>query len=116
MTHHRQVVGNEHVGGIEFLLQVHEQVQHLGLNRHVQCRGGLVRHQHFGLQHHRPRQGDTLTLATGKHVRVALVVLGAQTDLSHHCLHLLTAFRCRQFGVDQQRLAELVTNFLAWVE
>ncbi len=36
MTHHREVVGDEHIGGVEFLLQVHEQVQYLRLNRHVQ--------------------------------------------------------------------------------
>ncbi len=49
-------------------------------------------------------------------MRVALIVLGAQTDLSHHRLHFFPTFCCRQFGVDQQRLAELVTDFLAWVE
>ena len=36
VLHHCQVVGNEHVGGVEFLLQVHEQVEHLGLDRHIQ--------------------------------------------------------------------------------
>jgi hypothetical protein len=57
------------------------------------------------LQHHRPGQGDALALAAGEHVRVALVVLGAQAHLFHHRLDFFAAFGGGQVGVDQQRLA-----------
>ncbi|MNM10703.1 hypothetical protein D3C81_208360 [compost metagenome] len=116
MPHHRQVVRDEHVGSVELLLQIHEQVQHLRLNRHVQRGGRFVGHQHLGLQHHRPGQGDTLALAAREHVRVALVVLGAQADLLHHLLHFVAALGLAQRGVDQQRFGQLVTDLLPWVE
>src|SRR5471032_2911637 len=112
----RQVVGDEHVGGVELLLQVHEQVEHLRLDRHVQCRGRFVRHQHFRLQHHGARQGDPLALTAGEHVRITLVVLRTQAHLLHHRLDFLATFGGRQVGVDQQRLAELVTDLLSWVQ
>ncbi|MNV43200.1 hypothetical protein D3C71_1349070 [compost metagenome] len=116
MPHHRQVVRDEHVSGVELLLQVHEQVQHLGLNRHVQRRSRLVRHQHLGLQHHRPGKGNPLALTTGEHVRIALVMFGPQADLLHHLLHFLAPFGLAQRGIDQQWFSQLVTNFLPWIE
>ena len=101
MPDHRQVVGDEHVGGVEFLLQIHEQVEHLCLNRYVEGGGRFVGHQHLGLQHHGARQGDPLALATREHVRVAMVMLRAQTHLLHHRLHFIAAFAGAQAGVDQ---------------
>ncbi|MCY1522640.1 hypothetical protein D9M68_575020 [compost metagenome] len=116
VAHHRQVVGDEHVGGAVFLLQVHEQIEHLRLDRHVQRRGRFVRHQHLGPQHHGAGQGDALALAAGEHVRVALVVLGAQAHLLHHRLHLFAAFGTGRRGVDQQRFGQLVADLLPRVE
>ena len=101
MPHHRQVVRDKHVGSVELLLQVHKQVEHLRLDRYVQRRGRFIRHQHFGLQHHGPGQGDTLALAAREHMRVALVMLGAQADLFHHGLDFFATFAGVQFGVDQ---------------
>ncbi|MCY1371000.1 hypothetical protein D9M69_581250 [compost metagenome] len=101
VAYHRQVVGDEHIGGVELLLQIHEQVEYLCLNRHVQCRGRFVRHQHFRLQHHRAGQGDPLALTTGEHVRITLIVLGTQAHLLHHRLDFLATFRGAQVGVDQ---------------
>ncbi|MNV35668.1 hypothetical protein D3C71_1271200 [compost metagenome] len=116
VLHHRQVVGDEHVGGVELLLQVHEQVQHLCLNRYVQRRGRLIRDQHFRLEHHCSGQGDPLALTAGEHVRITLVVLGTQAHLLHHRLDFLTTFRSAQVGVDQQWLGQLITDFLPWVQ
>ena len=42
---HRQVVGDEQVGQPELVLQVLEQVDHAGLDRHVQRRHRLVEHE-----------------------------------------------------------------------
>src|SRR3990167_2257845 len=116
MAYHREVVRDKHVAGVELFLQVHKQVEHLGLDRYVQRRGRLIRHQHLGLQHHGAGQGDALALAAGEHMRVALVMLGAQADLLHHRLPPLAPFQARQAGVDQQRLAQLVADLLPRVE
>ena len=42
MAHDAQVVADEQIGQAELLAQVHEQVQHLGLDRHVERGDGLV--------------------------------------------------------------------------
>ena len=88
---HRQVVRDKHVGGLQLFLQVHEQVEHLRLDRHVQRRGGLVGHQDLGLQHHGARDGDALALAAREHVGVAVVVLGPQAHALQGVQHLLLA-------------------------
>ena len=55
-------------------------------------------------------------LAAGKHMGVALVMLGAQPDLFHHRLDFFAALGGRQLGVDQQRFGQLVTDLLPWIE
>ncbi len=92
MTDYSQVMGNEDVAGVELLLQIHEEVQYLRLNRHIQRRSRLIGNQHLWIEHHGPRKGDALALAAGEHMRIALVVLGTQPDLLHHRLHALPAF------------------------
>ena len=65
-----QVVSNEQVGQSKLSLQVVKQVQNLVLHEHVQSRHGLVQDNHFGVQCKRTRNGNALTLTTGKLVRV----------------------------------------------
>ncbi len=76
--HHAQIVGNHDEGGAVCLLNVLDKVQDLGLNGHVQGRGGLVRNQQLRI--HRHGQGDhgPLAHAAGKLVGVLPeAVLGA---------------------------------------
>ncbi len=65
MADHAQVVGNEEVGEGEFLLHVHRQVQHLGLDRHVKRRDRLIGDQNARLQHQRAGNRDPLALTAG---------------------------------------------------
>ena len=46
VAHHRQVVADEQIGEPELVLQVHQQVQHLRLDRHVERRDRLVGDHH----------------------------------------------------------------------
>ena len=113
---HREVVRNEHVGDLGFVLQVHQQVQHLRLDRHIERRHRLVEHHDLRLQHQRAGNRHALPLAARKHVRIALGVLGEQTDARHHRGGSLSAFRRAQRRVDQQRLGQRVSDLLAWVQ
>ena len=45
VVHHREVVGDKDVGERVLSLQIGQQVQHLGLNRYVERRHGLVGNQ-----------------------------------------------------------------------
>ena len=75
-----QVVRDEEVREVELLLQPLEQVDDLGLNRHVQGGHGLVRDDEVGVQGDRAREADALTLAAGELVREAARSVGRETD------------------------------------
>ena len=80
VAHHRQVVGDEHVGQAELVLQILEQVDDAGLDRHVERRHRLVEHEQLGLERERPGDADALALTAGELVRVAAGVLGLEAD------------------------------------
>ena len=79
---HRQVVRDHDVGELVPALQLLQEIQDLGLDRHVQGRHRLVGHDQPGLERQRPGQPDALALAAGEFVRVELGRLGAQPDLA----------------------------------
>ncbi len=79
---HRQVVRDEQVGQAELLLQVLQQVDDAGLDRHVQRRHRLVEDQHLRPQRERAGDADALPLAAGELVRVPVAVLRVEPDRS----------------------------------
>ena len=89
MPDHRQVVGDEEVAESEFALQVFEQVHHAGLDADVQRRDRLVEHEQLRIERQRPRDPDTLALATGELVRETPGVIGRETDEIEQLLDLL---------------------------
>src|SRR5215475_6540476 len=62
VPHHGQVVGDEQVGEREPLLELHEQVYHLGLDRDIECRDGLIADDETRVQRQRASDADALTL------------------------------------------------------
>ena len=64
-----EVVGDEQVGQTQLGLQIAQQVQDLGADRHVERGDGLVEHDQLGRQRQRPRDGDALALAARELVR-----------------------------------------------
>ena len=80
-----QVVRDEQERERHPVLQLGEQVEHLGLDRDVERGDGLVEHDDVGLERERPRDPDALALAAGELVRVAGRVLGPQ---AHHLQQL----------------------------
>ena len=81
-----QVVRDEQIGQPELVLQVLEQVDDLGLDRHVEGRDRLVADDQLGPQGHGPGDADALPLAAGELVGVAVVVLGVEADPLHQVL------------------------------
>ena len=66
-----EVVRDEDIGDAGLFLQVHQQVQHLRLDRDVERRDRLVGDDHSRLEHQRARDRDALALAAREHVRIA---------------------------------------------
>ena len=80
VLHDGEVVSNEEISSTELILKLLQQVQNLGLNGNVKCRDRLVADDQLGLQSERAGNADTLTLTAGELVRIAVDVLGVQTD------------------------------------
>lgn len=66
LTHNSQVVTDQYVGDVHLIADVGQQVQDLGLDRHVECRYRLIEDQHRWFGGKRPRYRNPLPLATGQ--------------------------------------------------
>ncbi len=75
---HAQVMADKQIGQPQFVAQVHEQVENLRLNRHIQRRHRLVAHQQFRLHRQRTGNADALTLTAAELMRIALAQLRAE--------------------------------------
>ena len=116
MAHDLKVVRNKKIGDAHVLLQVHQQIQHLRLNRNVERGHGLVGNQELRLQHQRARHRNSLALSSREHVGIAALVLGTKTHARHHRPSRV-APGCRgEVGVDRQRLAEQRHDLLTRIE
>ena len=76
-----EIVGDEDIGQPQLLLKILQQVDHLSLNRYIQCRYRLVADQQPGSAGERACDRNTLALATGKLVRIAPPHLPAETNV-----------------------------------
>ena len=110
-----EVVGDEDVGQRELVLEVVEQVDDLGLDRHVERRDGLVGDDQARVERERARDADALALAARELVRVAVVVLGREADDVHQLLHAPLGVAAR-LAVDHERVGDDRAHALARVE
>ncbi|MNZ77441.1 hypothetical protein D3C78_959800 [compost metagenome] len=116
VAHHGKIVADKNIGQFEFFLQISEQVQHLRLHRKIERGDRFIQHQQRRVQHQCARDGDTLALAAREHVRIAVEMLRTEADLHQHGFGALAALGSRHFRVDEQRLHQHITHFLARVE
>ena len=61
MLDNRQVMRNEDIGQLVFFLQIHHQIQNLGLNGNIQRRHRFVANDELGIYSHRSCDADTLS-------------------------------------------------------
>ena len=80
MANNAEVVRNEKISQIQFLLQIFKHVDNLRLNRNVQSRNRFVADDEFRVDGKRPCDSDTLTLAAGKFVRITVCVFAVESD------------------------------------
>ena len=84
-----EVVGDEQVGELEFLLEASQQVQDLGLDGDIQGRDGLIGNDQLWPQGKGPGYADALPLAAAELVGIAVHLLSRQPDLLHEQGHFL---------------------------
>ena len=88
-------------------LQAVKQVQDFRLHRHIQRRSGLIQQQKLRAQQQRAGNGNALTLAAGKLVRVAPARVGGKPHLVQRIGHLLRDLR---LAANVQRLRQRARN------
>ena len=91
-------------------LQVDQQIDHLGLDRHVERGDRFVTHDQPRLQRQRAGNADALALSTRKLVRVVLHLVGPQADLREELCHALLLFLARCQAMHAERFADDVAR------
>lgn len=81
----RRVVGDEQAAEAAVALEVGQEVEYGRLDRHVECRGGLVGDDQIGVARQGPGDRDALALPAGQFVGVPVGVFGAQPDWPSSC-------------------------------
>lgn len=83
VLHHGKVMGDEDQTESHLLHELGEQVEDLRLDGDVEGGDGLIGDHDFGSQGESASDGDALTLAAGKLVRIFLHESGRETDGFH---------------------------------
>src|SRR3954470_14521853 len=112
-----EVVRDEDDREPEVALELLEQVDDLGLDRHVERRDRLAGDDELRLQRDGARDADALALTARELVWEAVVVLGVEADEVHELLDLLLALAVVALDVvDDERLADDRADGLARVQ
>ena len=114
---HREIVGDEQIGEPELALQVHQQIEHLRLDRDVERGHRLVADDQLRLQRERAGDADALALAAGELVRIVVHLRRPQADLLEQLGDRACSPRApRGDAVHAQRLADDVARGHARIE
>ena len=114
---HRQIVADEQIGQPKFLLQTHHQVENLCLHGNIERRCRLVAHQKIGLRRKRARNGNALTLPTGKFVRKAADISAGEADDFKQVTDARQALAVRRAQFQfPDRFGDNIAHTPAWIE
>ena len=114
---HAQIVCDEQIGEMKFILQIHKNVQDLSLNGHIQSRYRLIRYDKFRLDRQRPGYADALTLTTGKLMRIPVGLLRAESNTLQQMDRLLLRLRLAAAQlVEQHRICEDLHDLLPGIQ
>ena len=113
-THNRQIVGNKQNRQPHFLPQIH-QIHDLPLNRDVQRRNALIRHNQPRFNSQRSGNTGTLALTTAKLRRFRAGLLRTQANLGEQFRYPLSNLRARHLLMNAQYLRNTFSHGLARV-
>jgi hypothetical protein len=84
-------VGDEEIAQVELILQASEQIDHLCLDGHIECRYRLVEHEHLRIQRQSARHADPLALTAGELMWETVAVLGLEPNRLHQIVDVFLA-------------------------
>ena len=94
---------NEQIAQTHFALQLHQQIEHLALDGHIQRAHRFIANQKARLQRQRARDANPLPLATGKLKRIPPRRRFRQAHLRQQIRHPLLPLRARAHLVNHKR-------------
>src|SRR6188472_2733643 len=110
-------MSDEDVREAQLALQPLEQVDDLRLNRNVEGGDRLITDDHLGVQRHAAGDADPLPLPARELVRVAVDVLGVETNQIEQFLHPLAPAALRHYlTMDFEWLTDDVSDRLARIQ
>lgn len=116
VPHDRKVVRDEYERQVILPLQSRKEVQDLRLDRNIESRDRLIANDQFWLQGECPGNPKTLTLATGKLMRIKPIVLRSQANLLEQLRDPISACgRCPDFQ-HVQRFPDALTSCQTRIE
>ena len=80
VLHEAEVVRDEEIGQLQLFLKLHQEIDDLRLNRHVEGRDRLVGDDERRIQRQRARDADPLPLPSAELVRIAIQMGRIETD------------------------------------
>src|SRR6516162_4465967 len=101
-----EIVGDEQVGQAQLSLQIPQQVEDLGTDRHVKRGHGLVEHDKLRRQCQSARDGDALPLPARELVREEVCRMAGESDEIKQMQHAFTHLTHREHLVGDERLCD----------
>jgi hypothetical protein len=101
-----EVVRDEQVGEGEFLLEVFEEIEDLGLDGDVEGADGFVADDEFWLEDEGTGDADTLSLAAGEFVGVAVYVVRGEAYFGEYLCDVFGEVGAGYFFVDLEGFAD----------
>ena len=116
VLHDAQVMADEQVREVERRLQIHEQIEHLSLDRYVERGNRFVADDELGLDRERARNADPCTLPAGKLMRIATHQRRVEPDFIEHQADIFDLLFRRDQSMDDRCFADDVDNTHARIE
>ena len=110
------IMADKKVGQFQFFAQFHKEVQHLSLNRDIQCGNCLIAYNEFGLNGQRPRNTDALPLAAGELVRISSFEARVEPHPQQDVIHIRLYFGSRNETVYARCLSNNVAHTHARIQ
>jgi hypothetical protein len=118
LRHHPKIVGNENDGGVDTALQIKHELEYLGLNGHIQRRGGLIRNEEFWFADEGHGDHHSLAQPSRKLMRITAAAGGGLRD-PHQIKHVdyrIPALPGIHGGMKLQHLPHLLQHCMYGVE
>ena len=107
---HGQIVGDEQVCQMQFVLKVLQEIDDLRLNGNIQGTDRFVTHNEFRRQGQSSGNTDPLPLTTGKFVRITTGSRGGQAHTIQKRSHTVTTLLSTRNTMHRKRLADNIAH------